>query len=151
MLETSATPCAGLGAALEDALPTPDVQFATRGPTVDTRKGMLSYLHRIKDGRNIYFFANSTDVAVDTEVILRGDLKLQSWNPHTGATLAVERDPVQENNQPFTRVRLQLGPVKSVFLIDLPETQGIGDLRTPWVGGLGWLTKCLDRETDNGT
>lgn len=109
---------AGLGAALDDALPAPDVRFATRGPAVDPHQGMLSYLHRVKDGRNIYYFANSTDAAVDTEVTLRGELKLQRWDPHTGATQAVASAALNQGNQPCTRVRLQLGPVNSVFLIE---------------------------------
>ena len=62
-----------LAAALEDAMPAADVRFGpgtprfthlpqsgSRPPAKGTHSGMLSYLHKIKDGRNIYYFANST-------------------------------------------------------------------------------------------
>ena len=34
--------------------------------------GALTYIHKVKSGRDIYFFANSTDAAVDATVVLRG-------------------------------------------------------------------------------
>ena len=109
---------AGLGAALDDALPAPDVRFTTRGPAVDPHKGMLSYLHRGKDGRNIYYFANSTDEPVETEVILRGKMTLQKWNPHTGETQPVPTVPTIANGVAFTKAPLQLDGVKSVFFVE---------------------------------
>ena len=79
---------------------------------------MLSYLHKVKGGRNIYFIANSTDQRVETEVRLRGKLTLQSWNPHTGDIAPLPTTDLIESGQHFTRARLQLDPVKSVFLVE---------------------------------
>jgi hypothetical protein len=79
---------------------------------------MLSYLHRVKDGRNIYYFANSTDEPVETEVILRGKMTLQKWNPHTGETQSVPTVPTIANGVAFTRAPLQLDGVKSVFFVE---------------------------------
>jgi hypothetical protein len=110
----------GLTAALDDALPGADVRFAGSEPTVEADKGMLSYLHKVKDGRNIYLIANSTDTRVETEVKLRGQLTLQCWNPHTGDIAPLVTTDVVEDGRHFTQARLQLDPVKSVFFVESP-------------------------------
>jgi hypothetical protein len=107
-----------IASALNDAMPDPDVGFANAESTIHPEKGMLSYLHKIKDGRNIYFFANSTDEPVSTEVTLRGDMKLESWNPHDGEIAPLKTSVHHQNGRPFTRASLQLEPVKSVFFVE---------------------------------
>jgi hypothetical protein len=76
--------------------------------------GALTYLHKLKDGRDIYFFANSQDRAVDTKVVLRGRKNLRIWNPHTGQLQPAQFTPSQAS----TTVRLQLAPVTSVFCVE---------------------------------
>ena len=44
------------------------------------------YIHKQKDGRDIYFFTNSSNDSISTPVSLRGRLKLQRWDPFTGET-----------------------------------------------------------------
>jgi hypothetical protein len=91
---------------------------------------MLSYLHKVKDGRNIYFIANSTDQRVVTDVKLRGKLSLQTWNPHSGEVSRLETSELVENGQPFTRARLQLEPVKSVFWVESPANPALSSSGT---------------------
>jgi len=77
--------------ALKQVLPVRDVGFDAdilgamtpprRGADYD---GALTYIHKVKGGRDIYFFANSSAKAIDTKVILQGDKALTIWNPHTG-------------------------------------------------------------------
>ena len=55
-----------------------------------------------------------------TDVKLRGKMTLLSWNPHTGAIAPVATTDLVENGRHFTRTRLQLDPVKSVFLVESP-------------------------------
>jgi hypothetical protein len=81
---------------------------------------MLSYLHKIKDGRNIYYFANSTDEPVSTEVTLRGKMKLQQWDPKTGEITELKTLGMVGNSRHFTKAALQLAPVRSVFFVELP-------------------------------
>ncbi|MCX7048034.1 MAG: glycosyl hydrolase [Candidatus Sumerlaeota bacterium] len=107
-----------LASALNDALPDVDVRFETSEPAAETEKGMLSYLHKVKDGRNIYFFANSTDKRVEAFAVMRGKLALQSWNPHNGDMAALATTDLTEKSQHFTRARLQLDPVKSAFFVE---------------------------------
>ena len=75
--------------------------------------GALTYIHKVKDGRDIYFFANSSEKPVDTKVALRGRKNLRIWNPHTGTQEAAEFTPSDTS----TTVHLVLQPVTSVFLV----------------------------------
>ena len=61
--------------ALKQVLPLRDVDIQEpmgvlkRGPDYD---GALTYIHKVKNDRDIYFFANSSPKAIDTKVVLRG-------------------------------------------------------------------------------
>ena len=46
--------------------------------------GKFNYIHKIKDGKHIYFFSNSSDETVSTTVFLRGKLQPEKWNPYNG-------------------------------------------------------------------
>jgi hypothetical protein len=105
-----------LQAILDDALPVADVAFDPN-LRVDSGGGFLSYLHKQKEGRDLYFFANSSDDVVDTIVELRGDLPLQIWNPHTGEQAPARVSHAQKHGQPITRLHLQLAPVSTVFAV----------------------------------
>jgi len=79
--------------------------------------GALTYLHKVRKGRDIYFFANSSEKQVDTNIVLRGVKQLSIWNPHTG-----EREPVmlthaKTDGVDITTTRLLLPPVSSLFYI----------------------------------
>ena len=106
-----------LQAVLDRAIPVRDVAFAEpmrpllTGHSYD---GALTYIHKVKAGRDIYFFANSSKQAVDTEVILRGKKALAVWNPHNGKQ---EAAVVTSASKDATRLRLRLAPVTSLFYI----------------------------------
>jgi hypothetical protein len=46
---------------LERVHPLPDVRIENVALTTEPRQGMLSYMHKTKAGRNIYYSANSTE------------------------------------------------------------------------------------------
>lgn len=116
-------PTAGtLAAILEQALPVANVAFEA-APDIHSGGGMLSYLHKVKDGAHIYYFANSSDDQVDTWIRLRGKHALQLWDPHTGAITPVEYSHKRQKEQDITRVRMVLGPVKSVFLVGATDNR----------------------------
>jgi hypothetical protein len=112
-----------LGWALGRVLPLRDVNIQEpipllkKGPDYD---GALTYIHKVKDGRDIYFFANSTDRQVDSKVILRGRKDLRIWNPHTGDPAEAEYTHSEAQGQPVTTLRLALAPVTSVFYVQEP-------------------------------
>jgi hypothetical protein len=105
---------ATLKAVLAEALPDGDVviqqQLATTG-------GNFSYIHKVKDGQSLYFFANSSNGEVDTWVELRGKLAPEVWNPHDGKIGPAEVEHVAGKAGMITRVRVKLPPVRSLFLV----------------------------------
>jgi hypothetical protein len=109
-----------LGRVLDDALAVWDVKL---GGTPRLAGGNLSYLHKAREGRGVWFFANSSDTAVDVPVTLRGRHELEAWDPHTGAIAPAGVSHAVESGQAVTRVRLVLPPVRSVFLLERLPTR----------------------------
>jgi hypothetical protein len=105
-----------LAEALEETI-TPDVAFIPN-PRLASDFGKFSYVHKIKDGRHIYYFANSSDEKVETRVRLRGQVQLEEWNPHSGEILRdIEILQSGRNGEQFTEIQLELEPVTSLFYV----------------------------------
>jgi hypothetical protein len=79
--------------------------------------GALTYLHKVKNEKDIYFFANSTDKAVDTKVSLRGKKELRIWDPQTGDSRPAEIADSSDKGQNITTVHLVLPPVTALFYV----------------------------------
>jgi hypothetical protein len=79
--------------------------------------GALTYIHKVKSGRDVYFFANSTDAAVDAPVVLRGNKTLEIWDPHTGERKKADATSSEAAGQSVTTLRLSLEPLTSVFYV----------------------------------
>jgi len=105
---------AALKAVLTEALPDGDVVIQ-QAPKISG--GNFSSIHKVKDGKSMYFFANSSDAEVDTWVALRGKLTLETWNPHDGKTSPARVEHSIGKEGPVTRVQLKLAPVRSLFLV----------------------------------
>ncbi|MDO8951648.1 MAG: hypothetical protein Q7U86_03425, partial [Draconibacterium sp.] len=106
-----------LSKTISELVPAPDVIFPDT-PKITSKLGYFSYLHKIHNGKDIYFFANSSDNIIDTEVLLRGKLNLENWNPNTGAVSKLENvSYVKKNGQIYTRCTLNLQSVESIFWI----------------------------------
>jgi hypothetical protein len=106
--------------ALRQVLPLRDVDIQEplgvlkKGAEYD---GALTYIHKVKEGRDIYFFANSSPKAVDTKVVLRGKKALRIWNPHTGSQEQAEFTHGEANGQSVTTLRLALPSVSSLLFV----------------------------------
>ncbi len=100
---------AALRRALDSALPQYDVTFEP--------DHALRYIHKVRDGRHVYFFANLDPRLKESAVTLRGDHKLARWDPHTGTTAPAEATHAKEMGIDVTRVHLQLPHLTSVFLV----------------------------------
>ncbi len=105
---------AALKAVLTEALPDGDVVIE-QDPT--THGGNFSYIHKVKDGKSMYFFGNSSDTEVDTWVAIRGKLAPAVWNPHDGKIGPGVYEHVAGKEGPVTRVHVKLPPVHSLFLV----------------------------------
>jgi len=87
-------------------------------PKLNDDKTEVSYIHKIKDNRNIWYIANSSDTPVKTFVELRGKLNPEFWNPSTGKILPItDVVSVKHGNQVYSRFLLDLPAVKSVFVV----------------------------------
>lgn len=104
--------------------PLPDVaiQAAAPAPVHIGRDyaGSLTYLHKVKDGRDIYFFANSSREPVNTQVVLRGHKKLAMWDPHTGERRPLAATTGDAEGKPITTAALALDGIHAVFFVQEP-------------------------------
>ena len=88
-------------------------------PLTPEMLGMFSYIHKQKEGRDIYLFANSTNRPVDTWVEVRGKHRLDRWDPYTGEIVPWPETETVTNaaGEKYTRLHLTLDPVRSVFAV----------------------------------
>lgn len=94
-----------------------DVAF-NPSPKLATDMGKFSYIHKVKDGQNIYFFSNSSDERIETEVTLRGKLNLSEANPHDGTIVSIKKvEYLIVDGQEFTKAKLQLKSISAIFWI----------------------------------
>jgi hypothetical protein len=94
-----------------------DVSFLQK-PILSSDFGKFSYIHKIKDGKDVYYFSNSSDEVIQTEVKVKGILKLKEWNPHNGEiNKEIELEYIKTDNQDYTKFKLRLAPVASVFYL----------------------------------
>jgi hypothetical protein len=77
----------------------------------------LRYIHKTRNGRHVFFFANLDPKLAETTVFLRGRHRLETWDPHTGVISPVDPRFSPRNRTDWTEVRLRLPYLKSVFLI----------------------------------
>jgi hypothetical protein len=91
-----------------------DVRFSKDYPVTN---GNLTYIHKRLNGKDIWFFANSSDNKVDVPVVLKGKLRLQIWNPQNGQISGCDTSTESHGKINFTRVQLKLNPVESIFLV----------------------------------
>ena len=110
---------AALKSVLDEALPDGDVVIEQ---DMTVKGGNLSYIHKVIEGRELYFFANSSGQEVDIRVRLRGKLAPELWNPHDGKIGPGEYTHVPGKGGVVTRVRVKLPPVHSVFLVAADTT-----------------------------
>lgn len=115
--------------ALDECLDTYDVTIdhSSLGKLAD---GSLSYIHKVKEGHDIFYFANTSDSDISTGLTLRGERKnLYLWDPHTGTRTKADAAVTGEGGNAATQVTLDLAAVHSVFLVDETEPEDIpGDL-----------------------
>ncbi|HWE98880.1 MAG TPA: glycosyl hydrolase [Caulobacteraceae bacterium] len=113
-----------LKAALDRLGPPADVGFSG-DPHPGSGNGQLAYIHKVKDGGDIVFVANSSEEAVETTISLRGAFELELRDPHTGATgAAAGARIVGSGERARTEVRVSLDGGRSLFLIGWPKRVG---------------------------
>lgn len=94
-----------------------DVIFESLDNTIPKLE-CFSYVHKIKDGKNFFYFANSTDNKIDTDVLLRGKFNLESWNAYNGKSDKISSTVIKKDNMYYTKFRLQIDKVSSVLIVE---------------------------------
>ena len=80
--------------------------------------GMFSYIHKKKDNRDIYYFANSSDDSIETYAQVQGKIIPELWNPENGETSQIkEVEYLKMNGRDYTRFPLKLNAVTSTFVV----------------------------------
>jgi hypothetical protein len=100
---------------LEGVLKTVCDTYDVNISSVSERGGHFTYIHKVMDDRNIYFFANSSDATVNPTITLRGEYNnLEVWNPMTG-----ERTPLTvQVEDGKTTFKLKCSAVTSLFVVE---------------------------------
>ena len=95
-----------------------DVRFSGN-PTPTSGNGVFGYIHRQRDGKDIYYFGNSSDTPIETVVSVRGRLtRAQFWNPHDGTTTNATGLRYREDAQGVrTEFDLRLGSVATMAVV----------------------------------
>ncbi len=79
--------------------------------------GALTYIHKVKNNHDVYFFANSSNRNVDSRVILRGEKQLSAWDPHEGSIQKIDSRKILDKGETLTEFTLKLSPTQSLFIL----------------------------------
>lgn len=77
----------------------------------------LRYIHKIVDGRDIFYFANIGASSIETSLKIRGEFDFEKWDPHTGKVKSVKTEIEKNSGSTLTRINLHLEPFYSYFLV----------------------------------
>ncbi|MBP5612462.1 MAG: hypothetical protein J6X20_07065 [Bacteroidales bacterium] len=81
-------------------------------------EGGITYTHKVRGGKDIYYFANSTDQPLETTVAVRDAKKnLEYWDPHTGERRPVEATVGENRGIGTTSFGLSLPALHGIFVI----------------------------------
>ncbi len=132
---------------LDEMVETYDVDIAP----VKTSGGDFTYIHKVKENHDLYYFANSSDNAVSVEVTVRQTMKKPMlWDPHTGTKKAPESYAFSGGK---TVLNFTVEGVHSYFLIDEAQESGSlsqnADLQTLDIGRP--LTPAFDKDVTDYT
>ena len=103
-----------LRSVLKKEIPVWDVEI---DPVQELSGGTLSYIHKVKDGRDIYFYANSSSEPISTPVRLRGNVLLTQLDPRTRCSNLVAADFEASAKEKVTRFILELPPESSMLYL----------------------------------
>jgi hypothetical protein len=79
----------------------------------------VRYIHKVIEGQDVFYFANTGSKSVAFSVKLRGNMKLQSWNPHTGNITKIKSHNNFDSKtlKKSTVANLDLKPFQSCFWV----------------------------------
>jgi hypothetical protein len=94
-----------------------DIYFSGN-PAPTSGGGMFSYIHKEKEKKDIYFFANSSNDVIETFAEVRGKINPEVWDPATGKiTTIAQKEYINKNGKVYTRFPLRLEAITSTFVV----------------------------------
>lgn len=100
---------------LEKVLDTSGIYFDVCLDVKNEQKGLVTYLHKERDGKDLYYFINCGDENVMAEVSLHSMSDLEIWDPHSGTKNALDGVPKTESGR--VEFALSIEAHRSVVLI----------------------------------
>jgi hypothetical protein len=94
-----------------------DALAALIDPDVTIDRPEVFYLHRVKDGRDIYFFINPTFAAAPARVSISGEYQPLCWDPSSGEEKPLVPYSIESGRTVF---QLPLAAVGSAFVVTRP-------------------------------
>jgi hypothetical protein len=80
--------------------------------------GGVTYAHKVRGGKDIYLFVNTTDTPMSTIVTVRGAKpSLEYWDPHTGERVLVDTTIKTEGSISTTSFSLSLDKLHGMFVV----------------------------------
>ena len=65
----------------------------------------------------MYYFSNTTAKDYEGDVLLRGELNPEFWNPHNGKIRRAESTLVNYRGEIYTKITMKLQSAESVFIV----------------------------------
>ncbi|WP_394924311.1 Ig-like domain-containing protein [uncultured Robinsoniella sp.] len=113
------------GKCIDEMLPVADVTVENVSDQLPG--GSFTYIHKMKDGRDVYYFVNSSDETVESMITLRGRMKKPMlWDPKTGEQKPADFKRGTKNGEEVTIISLTLDSIQSAFIMD-----SFGDVEVP--------------------
>ncbi len=79
---------------------------------------MVQYMHKVKDGKDFYLIANSSDTPVTLNVSLRGTFRsLSLWDPMTGEMKEIPAEKIQPGDGFVTIQGFKLDKIQCNFIV----------------------------------
>jgi hypothetical protein len=88
-------------------------EFSDADLSLNLSCGELHYVHRQKDGKDIYFVSNSLDESISREITFKCTGSPSIWHPTTGEINSINGK--EENGK--TIIKLDLKPFEGVFVV----------------------------------
>lgn len=76
--------------------------------------GIFSYIHKIKDDIDIYYFANASDKDINAKITINTSKQLECWNPHNGNMSKLENYNYSDG---LMNLELSIPAVHSIALV----------------------------------
>lgn len=77
----------------------------------------MNYIHKRFSGCDIYYFTNTSGDAYHGEILLRGNLSPEEWNPYNGKTKKLVSDGVRFRGADYTKITLDILPSSCTFVV----------------------------------